>query len=88
MYVGAKMVRPLSDFRLLITFENGENRLFDVSPYLDRGVFRELRDPSIFKTAAVVFDTVEWANGADLCPEVLYEESAPVTEELAVTDAL
>ena len=26
----------------------------------------------------VCFDTVEWANGADLCPEVLYAESEPV----------
>ena len=40
MYVGAKEVRTLPDFRLLIVFENGERRVFDVSPYLDHGVFQ------------------------------------------------
>jgi hypothetical protein len=80
VYIGAKEVEALPDFKLLILFENGERRLFDVSPYLDRGVFRELRDPALFKSARISFDSVEWANGADLCPEVLYAESVSAQE--------
>jgi hypothetical protein len=78
MYIGAKAVKPLPDCRLLITFENGEQRILDVTPYLDKGVFQELKDVTLFNSVRVVFDTVEWANGADLCPETLYDSSVPV----------
>jgi len=84
MYIGARDVKPLPDFRLLITFDNGERRIFNVEPYLDKGVFRELRNESLFKSVRVNFDAVEWANGADLCPEIVYAESVPVETESAV----
>ena len=70
-------VAPLSDHRLLLTFDNAESRVFDVKPYLAKGVFSELADESLFRSVRVCFDTVEWANGADLCPEVLYAASEP-----------
>jgi hypothetical protein len=72
-----KAVSPLSDHRLLLTFDNAESRVFDVKPYLTKGVFSELADESLFRSVRVCFDTVEWANGADLCPEVLYAASEP-----------
>ncbi len=77
MYTGAKEVKPLSDFRLLILFDNGERRIFDVSPYLKHGIYRDLQNPRIFNTARVDFDSVIWPNGADFAPEVLYRESIP-----------
>ena len=78
MYIGAKAVKALPGFRLLITFENGEERVFDVEGYLNKGVFRDLKDVSLFQSACISFDTVEWANGASICPETLYEDSVPV----------
>ena len=78
MYIGAKEVKTLADYRLLVVFENEERRVFDVSPYLDHGVFRALRDPATFNSAHISFDSVAWSNGADLCPEVLYREGTPV----------
>jgi hypothetical protein len=77
MYIGVKDVTALKDYRLRLTFENGEQRIFNVTPYLDTGIFRELRDPSLFNSVKVQFDTVEWTNGADICPEELYERSEP-----------
>ncbi|WP_242841935.1 DUF2442 domain-containing protein [Clostridium beijerinckii] len=50
----------------LIFFENGEVRLFDMSSYLEKGIFRELKDLSLFKSAGVSFDTVEWENEDDI----------------------
>jgi hypothetical protein len=70
-----KAVAALPDFRLLLTFDNAEERIFDMRPYLTNGVFAELADESLFRSVHVCFDTVEWGNGADLCPEVLYAES-------------
>lgn len=78
MYPGVKSVKPLADHRLLLVFDNGERRIFDVAPWLTKGAFRELRDDESFRTVRVSFDTVEWANGCDLCPELLYAESDPV----------
>jgi len=83
MYAGVTDVQPLPDFRLLITFDNGERRLFNAESYLDKGIFQQLRDVCMFNSVRVSFDTVEWANGADLCPETLYIESVPVDIEIA-----
>lgn len=77
MYVGVSDVKPLPEYKLLLTFENNEQRVFDVKPLLNTGVFSELHDISLFSSVMVSFDTVEWPNGADIDPEVLYSESIP-----------
>ena len=75
MYLSVKEVIPSSDYLLHLTFENGEKRLFDMKPYLNKGIFEELKDISLFNTVKVSFDTIEWDNEADLDPEFLYKES-------------
>jgi len=75
MYPGVKNVKPLTDFKLLLTFENNEERIFDMNPFLNKGIFRELQDTDMFDTVHISFDTIQWKNGADLCPEMLYEDS-------------
>ncbi len=75
MYWSIKDVKPTNDYMLHLTFENGENRKFDMKPYLETGVFRELKDVSIFNTVHISFDTVEWNNKADFDPEILYKYS-------------
>jgi hypothetical protein len=73
-----KSVEPLPNYRLLLTFDNGEQRQFDMNSYLDKGIFADLKDEALFRAVHVSFDTIEWPNGADLCPEVLYEQSSPL----------
>ncbi len=77
MYLAVKSVDPLSDYQLLLTFENGEKRIFDMKPYLGRGIFKELKDVNKFKSVKVSFDSIEWCNQADIDPEVLYKKSVP-----------
>jgi hypothetical protein len=72
-YPGVKKVKPTDDYQLILTFSNGEVRLFDMKPYLGKGIFRELRDVALFQTVRVSFDSVEWDNEADFDPEVLYK---------------
>ena len=81
LYPAVSIVKPLTDYRLLLTFDNREERIFDVTPWLAKGAFRELADEKMFRTVRVSFDTVEWANGSDLCPELLYEESIPAESQ-------
>ena len=78
MYPGVKEVKPVDGYKLLLMFENDEERIFDMNPFLDKGVFRDLKDVEMFNTVHVSFDTVEWENGADLCPELLYKDSHSV----------
>jgi hypothetical protein len=80
MYLAVKEVHPINNYQLILTFENGEKRKFDMNPYLDKGIFRELRDVSVFNTVRLSFDTIEWANEADLDPEILYEHSITIDE--------
>ena len=72
-YPAVKKVKATDDYKLILTFSNGEIHLFDMKPYLKKGIFIELLNVSIFNTARVSFDTVEWDNGADFDPEVLYK---------------
>ena len=83
MYPAVTNVKPLSDYQLLITFDNSEKRLFDMKPYLDKGIYRELKDESKFKSVRVSFDSIEWCNEADIDPEFLYEKSSEYVFEKA-----
>lgn len=71
-------VQPLENYELRLTFANGERRIFDVKPYLDKGVFKRLRERGTFFGARVVAGSVEWPGEIDLSYDTLYLESRPV----------
>jgi hypothetical protein len=48
MYWDAKVVKPLSDYRIYVEIEDGRQGVFDMKPYLDRGLFRELAGEHYF----------------------------------------
>ena len=68
-------VKPEPDYFLTIQFSNGEMRRFDVKPYLEKGIFKELRDLSKFNSVHPDGLSVEWDNEAALCPDTLYMDS-------------
>jgi hypothetical protein len=78
MYWDVKAVKPLPDFRIYVEIENGCKGIFDLTPYLDRGVFRELRDVNYFNRVGILFGAVTWPNGQDIAPETLLSEMLPV----------
>lgn len=78
MYLAIKEVKPLDNYQLILTFENGEKRKFDMNPFMDFGIFKELKNPALFATAKPAFDSVEWANEADMDPEILYQNSIKI----------
>ena len=80
MYLAIKNVQPTPNYQLILTFENGEKRQFDMNPYLGTGIFKELKDVTLFNSVKVSFDTIEWENEADLDPEVLYNNSKKINE--------
>jgi hypothetical protein len=66
------------DFSLEIQFNDGSVKRFDVKPYLDYEVFRELKDLNYFKQVDLAFGTVQWLNEQDISPETLYLEGVAV----------
>ena len=70
-----KDVKPNEDYTITLIFDNGEIRIFDVKPYMDKGIFRELKDRKIFNSVRPFLGSVQWANGQDFCPDTLYLES-------------
>lgn len=66
------------DYCLEVQFTDGQKRLFDARPYLDRGVFKALQDEAVFRTARVVAGAVEWAGEIDLSHDTIYLNSTPL----------
>ncbi len=73
----AASVSVLPDRVLRVRFVNGELRDFDMKPLLARKCYQPLNNDLLFQTASVAFGTIQWANGLDLDPEWLYEDSVP-----------
>ena len=67
-----KDVKPNPDHTLTLVFDNGERKVFDVKPYLDKGIFKELRNLKIFNAVRPFLGSIEWPNGQDFCPDTLY----------------
>ena len=81
-----KAVKPNPDYTLTLTFTNGEVKLFDVKPYLNIGIFKELKDRGLFNSVRPFLGSIQWKNGQDLCPDTLYLESVP-SDHLPASDS-
>jgi hypothetical protein len=71
-------VEAEQQYKLKITFENKEIRLFDATPFLDKGVFTELKDINYFKKVKVAFGAIEWPHEQDFSKDTLYLLSTPL----------
>lgn len=70
-------VKTSQDFKLHLEFENGEMRIFDMAPYLDKKPFLHLKAFPMFAQAFVDYGTVVWPEYIDIAPETLYDRSIP-----------
>ena len=73
-------VLALENYKLLLTFNNKEKRIFDASKLLGFKAFKPLNNIEFFKSVSVKYGTVAWANDIDYCPDTLYAESSPYTD--------
>ncbi len=70
------IVKYLKDYLLKITFNDNNTKVIDMKSYVGGdGVFKPLADIEYFKKVKLdqVGNTICWENGADMCPDVLYE---------------
>ena len=68
------------DYTLLVEFDNGETKIFDVKPYLSYKAFEELKDIKKFNSVKITGLSVGWNNGADICPDELYNNSVNINK--------
>lgn len=67
-------VRPMNDHRLWVRFNNGEAKIFDFTPLLDKPAFAPLKDTELFREVYIDFGVATWSDGdIDIAPEYLYQ---------------
>lgn len=73
-------VCPEEGYQLLLTYETGEKRRFDVSPYIIGSWYGELKDAAYFCSVTLLPGGIgiEWLHGQDIAPHELYELSVPM----------
>ena len=68
-------VTPLRSYELELEFSNRERRLFDVKPYLDKGIFTQLKDWTYFSRARAHPRFVSWPQEQDFSLDTLWARS-------------
>jgi hypothetical protein len=71
-------VKATKDYKLYLEFENGEKRLFDMAPYMNRKPYVRLKGTPVFAVAYIDYGTVCWPGNIDIAPETLYDLSQPL----------
>jgi Protein of unknown function (DUF2442) len=81
-----KNVSYQSGYKLLLTFEDGIQKLVDLKPHLEGEIFEPLKDINYFKTVPLNpdLDTIVWSNNADFSPDFLYEIGQVVEKRAAL----
>ena len=66
-------VEYLQDYTMRLEFSDGLQKQIDFYPLLKGKLFEPLKDKNNFIQFGLNHWTIEWANGADLAPDFLYE---------------
>jgi hypothetical protein len=72
--VNVLSVEPGEGFKLKVVLSNGKQGVFDVAPYLDRGMFHELRDGAYFRRVKVSFGGIAWPHEQDFSGDTIEHE--------------
>jgi hypothetical protein len=64
-------VEPMKDYLLKVKLSNGKCGIFDVKPYLDKGIFKELKDSQYFKSVKIAFGGIMWPHEQDFSADTI-----------------
>ena len=69
-------VKVLDNYLLEILFETKEKKIFNMKNLIENNkIYFRLKNKKYFNNVKPRGETVEWENGEDLAPEILYYES-------------
>jgi hypothetical protein len=82
MFIEIINAKCLDGLKMLVSFNNGEHRLFDFATIVDSyPVFAPLKDKATLRQFHIS-DTLEWCNGTiDIAPEYIFEHGELVDDE-------
>lgn len=66
-------VKPGIDYKLEVVLDNGKSGIFDVAPFLNLGIFQELKDISYFKQVMTHGRSIYWPHAQDFCADTIDE---------------
>lgn len=67
-------VRPMDNYLLWVRFNNGEAKVFDFKPLLEKPAYAPLKNVDVFKGVYIDYGIPVWNDGdIDISPEYLYE---------------
>lgn len=64
-------IEILEPYKMKIRFSDNTERICDLTLFLDKGAFMELKDFNLFKRVKNTGFSVEWPNGVDLSSDTL-----------------
>jgi hypothetical protein len=80
MHWDVKTVKALPNHHIYVETVGGTKGTFDMNPFLERGIFRELKDPHYFNQVGIVLGAVTWPHEQDIAPETLLAGLIPLQE--------
>lgn len=69
---------PITPLKLRLFYDNGEERIIDMSQYMKSNYFKQLMNWDYFKEVKVKGEVVSWPNEQDIAPETLYLDSTKI----------
>ncbi|MDP2864893.1 MAG: DUF2442 domain-containing protein [Elusimicrobiota bacterium] len=70
-------IEVMPGYKLCVRFGNGESRLFNIKPYLEKGVFKELKNEAYLKKVRIISGGIDWPHEQDLSADTLYYRGVP-----------
>ena len=79
--VKVTFVKAEKNYRLWVRLSSGKSGYFDVSPYLEKGIFKQLQDGAYFEQVRIAFGGVAWPQQQDFSADTIEFEMQPAEEE-------
>ena len=78
MYITPKIlkVKALEGYQIELEYETGEIKIYDMTELLSTcKAYHNLKDKEKFKKLKIFGLSIQWEDGEDIAPELLYENS-------------
>lgn len=73
-------VEPRDNYILFVTLSNGNSGEFDVSPYVEKGIFQELKDRKYFSQVRPICGGIAWPHEQDFSVDAIEQEMKALKE--------
>lgn len=65
-------IKPEKPYKLRVRFEDNTEKCCNISDFLEKGAFQELKDENLFNQVKNTGISAEWPNELDLSSDTLY----------------